>query len=87
MMSGSVHFKDSKAPYVEGHKPDDLSRFPEADHLHYVSRSSGSDDNATTSGGQPKKKKDKKEKKDKDKKKNKDKEKAKGSEGQKQVRF
>jgi hypothetical protein len=86
-MSGSVTFKGgkkSKAPYIDPPGPDNLSRIAEADGLYYVSRSSGSDDNATTSGGQPEKKKDKKEKKDKVKKK--DKEKAKKSEGQKQVR-
>lgn len=86
-MSGAVRFTDSKGqPYIDRHRPDDLSRYAEADNL-YVSRSSGSDDNVTTFCGQlKKKKKEKKEKKGKDKKKKEDKEKNKKSEEQKKVR-
>lgn len=83
-MSGSVSFKKgSDSLYIGSRREDDLSPASDAEDLVYVSKSSGSDENATPSGGQAgkKEKKDKKGKKDKAKKK--DKEKAKK---EKQVR-
>lgn len=83
-MSGATTFeKGSNSPYIGSRREDDLSLASDAEDLVYVSKSSGSDENATPSGGQAgkKEKKDKKGKKDKAKKK--DKEKAKK---EKQVR-